>query len=163
MRRPCSLICALVLSALLPSPARAGLGDPQLRTDHPWYPGELACSTFDRLFATQAEAYRRVVGHAPTTDEEKALASWLWRNTHYWHGEEGALDLWGQGFTHGGDLRTREYWTGLFAHGFGLCGTTHSHWVAEMQALLGHSRGRGVGVDGHNAFEVFLQGGPYGE
>ena len=74
------------------------------------------------------------------------LAAWLWRNTHYWHGEEGAEDLWGQGFGKGLDSRTREYWTGLFAHGFGLCGTTHSQWVAEMEVLLGHGRGRGVGV-----------------
>src|SRR5947209_8599679 len=142
--------------------ARAGVGDPQIRTDHPWYPGELACSTFERLFATQAELYERVVGVRPTTDEQKALAAWLWRNTHYWHGEEGAEDLWGKGFTAGGDLRTREYWTGLFAHGFGLCGTTHSQWVAEMEALFGHCRGRAVGVNGHNTFEVFLTGGPYG-
>jgi hypothetical protein len=141
---------------------RADVGDPQIRTDHPWYPGELACSTFGRLFATQAELYERVVGVKPTTDEQKALAAWLWRNTHYYHGEEGALDLWGQGFTRGGDRRTREYWTGLFAHGFGLCGTTHSQWVAEMEALFGHNRGRCAGVEGHNSFEVFLTGGPYG-
>ena len=37
---------------------RADVGDPQIRTDHPWYPGELACSTFERLFATQATRYR---------------------------------------------------------------------------------------------------------
>ena len=58
-----------------------------------------------------------------------------------------------------GDLRSREYWGGLFAHGFGLCGTTHSQWVAEMEAMLGHNRGRGVGMAGHNSFEVFLTGG----
>ena len=69
----------------------------------------------------------------------------------------------GQGLHQGRDLRTREYWTGLFAHGFGLCGTTHAQWVAEMEALFGHDRGRGVGVAGHNSFEVFLTGGPYGE
>jgi hypothetical protein len=143
--------------------ARSDVGDPQVRTDHPWYPGELACSSFERLFATQSELYERVVGVKPTTDEQKALAAWLWRNTHYCHGEEGAEDLWGQGFTRGLDLRTREYWTGLFAHGFGLCGTTHSQWTAEMEALFGHVRGRGVGVDGHNSFEVFLKGGLYGE
>jgi hypothetical protein len=154
---------ALVLVFLAVPAARADVGDPQLGTDHPWYPGELSCSTFARLFATQAALYERVVGVRPTTDEQKALAAWLWRNTHYYHGEEGAEDLWGQGFTRGHDRRTREYWTGLFAHGFGLCGTTHSQWVAEMEALLGHSRGRGVGVDGHNTFEVFLTGGPYGD
>jgi hypothetical protein len=51
----------------------------------------------------------------------------------------------------------------MFAHGFGLCGTTHSQWVAEMNALLGHNRARGVGVQGHNSFEAFLTGGPYGD
>jgi hypothetical protein len=160
---PTRFLLSLGLLALVHGVARADVGDPQIRTDHPWYPGELACSTFERLFATQSEVYRRVVGRAPVTDQDRALASWLWRNTHYFHGEEGAEDLWGKGFTRGGDLRTREYWTGLFAHGFGLCGTTHSQWVAEMEALLGHSRGRGVGVSGHNTFEVFLTGGPYGK
>src|SRR5262249_19176948 len=57
----------------------------------------------------------------------------------------------------------RDYWTGLFAMGFGLCGTTHSQWTAEMDALLGHCRGRVVGVSGHNSFEVYLTGGPYGQ
>lgn len=143
--------------------ARGDVGDPQIRTDHPWYPGELACSTFERLFETQAQVYERVTGKRPVTDQDKALASWVWRNTHYAHGEEGTEDLWGQGFTSGQDLRTREYWTGLFAHGFGLCGTTHSQWIAEMQARFGHNRGRGVGVSGHNSFEVFLTGGEYGD
>ena len=136
----------MMITALLLALAQ----DPQIKTDHPWYPGELAMSTFERLFATQAELYKRVVGKAPETDEEKALASWFWRNTHYWHGTEGHEDLWGKGFEAGGDLRTREYWTGLFAHGYGLCGTTHSQWTAEMEYLLGHGRGRGVGVQGHN-------------
>ena len=157
-----SLFAAIVL--LVAFPAAADVGDPQIKTDHPWYPGELACSTFERLFETQAVLYERVVGTRPETDEQKALASWFWRNTHYAHAEEGAENLWGKGFTKGGaDLRTRDYWTGLFAHGFGLCGTTHSQWTAEMNELLGHVRSRGVGVTGHNSFEVFLKGGPYGK
>jgi hypothetical protein len=160
MRRLIIIALSLIFVGYLP--ARADVGDPQIRTDHPWYPGELACSTFPRLFATQAALYKRVVGMRPATDEHKALAAWLWRNTHYAHGEEGAEDLWGQGFGKGGDVRSREYWTGLFAHGFGLCGTTHSQWVAEMEALFGHNRGRAVGVEGHNSFEVFLKGGLYG-
>src|SRR5207237_9541296 len=101
----------LALPVLLATAAGSGVGDPQVRTDHPWYPGELACSSFPRLAATQAELYRHVTGTLPATDEQKAIASWLWRNTHYWHGEEGAQDLWGGGFTEGSDLRTREYWT----------------------------------------------------
>jgi len=143
--------------------AKEDVGDPQVKTDHPWYPGELAFSTFERLFATQAELYKRVTGKDVKSDEDKALAAWLWRNTHYYHAEEGVEDLWSKGLGQGPDLRTREYWTGLFAHGFGLCGTTHSQWTAEMEYLLGHGRGRGVGVEGHNSFEVWLTGGPYGE
>ncbi len=107
--------------------------------------------------------YKRVAGRPCVTDEDKALAAWLWRNTHYWHGEDGAEDLWGKGCGKGGDVRTREYWTGLFSHGYGLCGTTHSQWVAEMEARLGHGRGRAAGADGHNAFEVFLKGEAYGD
>src|SRR4051794_37926909 len=157
------VLIGVALGTLSAAPARADVGDPQLRTDHPWYPGELACSTWERLFATQAEVYKRVTGRDVATDEDKALAAWLWRNTHYCHGEEGAEDLWGKGIGKGADTRNREYWNGLFSHGFGLCGTTHSQWVPEMEALLGHGRGRSVGAAGHTAFEVFLKGGPYGD
>jgi cephalosporin-C deacetylase-like acetyl esterase len=143
-------------------PARADVGDPQIRTDHPWYPGELAVSSFERLFATQAEQYRRVTGVTPKTDEDRALASWFWRNTHFFHAEDGRQDLNGLGFAHA-DNWTREYWTGLFGFGFALCGTTHAQWSGEMEHLLGHARSRTVGVDGHTSFEVFLTGGPYGE
>src|SRR6266550_1503143 len=102
------LHCArIVFSAFMLAAARramADVGDPQICTDHPWYPGELAFSDFKRLFVTQAERYKRAVGREPETEQEKALASWFWRNTHYAHGEEGAEDLWGTGFTKG-DLR----------------------------------------------------------
>src|SRR4051812_41130091 len=150
-----------VLAHLCCTSASPGaVGDPQVMTDHPWYPGELSCSTFERLFKTQADVYRRVTGRSVDSDEDKALASWYWRNLHFAHGEEGSVDCFGRGFEHG--EWNREYWTGLFAHGFGLCGTTHAQYSAEMEALLGHGRGRDVGVTGHNSFEVFLTGGPYG-
>ena len=128
-------IVALVALAALALPARADVGDPQVGTDHPWYPGELACSTFERLFATQAEQYRRATGALPRTDEQKALASWFWRNTHYYHAEDGRQDLWGKGFAHA-DNWTREYWTGLFAFGFGLCGTTHAQWSVDQRHCM---------------------------
>jgi hypothetical protein len=154
---------AAALALLIQSkvPARADVGDPQVRTQHPWYPGELACSTFERLQATQAECYRRLTGIEPKTDEDKALASWFWRNVHYFHNEDACQDICGLGFANE-ESRPREYWTGLFANGFGLCGTTHAQWSAEMERLLGHARARVVGVDGHSSFEVFLTGGLYG-
>ena len=156
---------AILLWSLVAGSAAAGVGDPQVGTDHPWYGGELTCSTFQRLFETQARLYQHVVGKQPQTDEEKVIAAWLWRNTHFWHGAEGKEDLLDKGFQspeHANNW-TREYWTGLFANGFALCGTTHAQWTAEMHALLGHNRGRAVGVQGHNSFEVFVTGGPYGD
>ena len=151
---------AALLAIGLDSTSFAAVGDPQVKTDHPWYPGELSCSTFDRLFETQAALYERVTGRKLRSDEDKALASWYWRNLHYWHGEDGNGDCFGQGLDKG--ETSRDYWTGLFAHGFGLCGTTHAQWTAEMNALLGHCRARAVGVTGHNSFEVYLTGGAYG-
>src|SRR5262249_36404472 len=127
-------LAGLLALAGLAAPLWADVGDPQVRTDHPWYPGELACSTFERLFATQAEHYARVTGVTPRTEEQKALASWFWRNTHYFHAEDGRQDLFGRGFAHA-DNWTREYWTGLLGFGFALCGTTHAQWSAEMQKL----------------------------
>jgi len=144
------LIGALCLG--VPRLLSADVGDPQTRTDHPWYPGELSCSTFERLFITEAELYRRVTGNEPKSDEEKALAAWYWRNLNYYHAEEGTEDPWGKGWTPGEPPATnwtRDYWTGLFANGFGLCYTTHVQWSVEMEALLGHCRGRGTGVVGH--------------
>ncbi len=159
MRRCILTILALVILGFAGS-VQASSGDPQIKTDDPWYPGELSCSTFDRLFKTQAELYTRVTGRKVESDEDKALASWYWRNLHYAHGEEGQCDLFGQGFKK--SEWNRDYWTGLFAHGFGLCGTTHAQWNAEMNALLGHCKSRTAGVSGHNSFEVYLTGGAYG-
>ena len=122
MRLPLLIAIVVLLGA---TPVRADVGDPQVRTDHPWYPGELACSTFERLFKTQADCYRRVVGIEPRTDEERALAAWLWRNAAIFHSQEAHQQLCDRDINDA--LNTpREYWTGLFAHGFGLCGTTHS-------------------------------------
>jgi hypothetical protein len=141
--------------------ALADVGDPQIMTLHPWYPGELALSSFDRLAKTQARVYERVTGKKVDTDQDKALAAWLWRNTHFAHGEEGKGDYFDTGFEKSD--WNREYWHGMFAHGFALCGTTHAQWTAEMEHLLGPCRGRAVGVSGHNSFEVWLTGGAYGD
>ncbi len=162
MRFPLFVLTLLLGGWLGERSSLAEVGDPQLKTDHPWYPGELALSNFERLFATQAKLYERVTGKPPVTEEQKALAAWLWRNTHFAHGEEGRENLFGGKFD-SPDNVTRDYWLGLYSHGFALCGTTHGQWCAEMNALLGHGRARAVGVAGHNSFEVFLTGGAYGE
>ncbi|HVR83371.1 MAG TPA: hypothetical protein VMU54_03610 [Planctomycetota bacterium] len=161
MSRTLAIPAGILAFCLAGVGARADTGDPQLKTDHPWYPGELSCSTFERLFATQAELYKRVTGRDVATDEDKALASWYWRNLNYAHAIEGPSDYFGKGFEH--TDTNREYWRGLFASGFGVCYTTHAQWAGEMERLLGHCRARAVTVSGHTSHEVFLTGGPYGE
>lgn len=136
-------------------------GDPQVATDHPWYPGELSASTFERLFKTQEALYRRVTGRGVDNDEDKALASWYWRNLNYAHSIDGNQNCLGKGLRES-DVN-REYWTGLYAFGQGLCFTTHAQWVGEMEKLLGHGRARAAFVPGHTSFEVFLKGGAYGD
>src|SRR5437762_1116064 len=81
-RRGCNLRLAnWVVMLCAAAMARAEVGDPQIGTDHPWYPGELACSSFVRLFASEGEQYRRATHVEPKTEQEKALAAWFWRNT----------------------------------------------------------------------------------
>lgn len=147
-------------------PAIQIVGDPQIRTDHPWFPGELSCSTFPRLFETQSRLYERVTGRKTDTDEDKAVASWFWRNINYYHMYSPQENYWDSQPANGriGKFDSvRDYWTGLFAYGFGLCGTTHAQFTAEMEHLLGHCTGRVVGVSGHNSYEVFLRDPQYGE
>ena len=150
----------LVAVAALAGAALAGVGDPQVKTDHPWYPGELSCSTWERLSKTQAELYERVTGRKVASDEDKALASWYWRNLNVFHCTQGSEDTWGKGLDKGEE--TREYWSGLFAYGFSLCYADHHQMAAEMEKLLGPCRSRATNVAGHTSFEVWLTGGPYG-
>jgi hypothetical protein len=139
--------------------------EPQVKTDHPWFPGELSCSTFERLFATQAALYERVTGRKADNDEDKALASWYWRNLNFYHfhnpEEPTWIDAAAPGKRPAGD-EVRDYWTGLFGYGFAICGANHAQWTAEMEYLLGHCRSRAMGVSGHNAFEAFLKDPQYG-
>ena len=152
-----ALVPALVAASAWGAGGNAG--DPQLMTDHPFYPGELAYSTFDRLFQTQAGLYQRVTGRKADNPEDKAIASWFWRGTHYFHcsllGEPAVWDK-------NNPEPVRDYWAGLFSYGHGMCQETHYQYTAEMEYLLGHCCGRAVGLNGHTSFEVWLSGGEYG-
>jgi len=154
-----TLVASIVL--VMAMSAWAGVGDPQTKTDHPWYPGELSCSTWDRLFATQNALYTRVTGRKTDTDEDKALAAWYWRNLNIHHTTVAAEDLTDKGFAKS-EQDWRDFWTGQFANGFGICFTTHHQFCAEMNKLLGAGRARICGISGHTSFEVWLTGGVYG-
>ncbi|MCY3021894.1 MAG: hypothetical protein NTW87_23025 [Planctomycetota bacterium] len=135
-----------------------GVGDPQLMTDHPFWQGELSCSTFERLAKNQADIYSRVAGQKTDNDEDKAIASWYWRNTHYFHCTLLAEpDI----FKKGAHEVVRDYWAGLFSYGHSMCQENHYQYTAEMEYLLGHARARAVNVEGHTSFEVWVTGGAY--
>jgi len=152
------LVSIVLLSA---TSAWAGVGDPQTKTDHPWYPGELSCSTWERLFQTQNDLYTRVTGRKTDNDEDKVLAAWYWRNLNVHHTTVAAEDLTDTGFAKAEQDR-RDFWTGQFADGFGICFTTHHQLCAEMEKLLGPGRSRICGIGGHTSHEVWLTGGAYG-
>ena len=152
----------IAVSVLGSAAALAGVGDPQTMTDHPWYPGELSCSTWDRLFRTQDALYTRVTGRKTDSDEDKALAAWYWRSLNVHHTTVAAEDLTDQGYGKG-EQDWREFWTGQFANGFGICFTTHHQLCAEMEKLLGPGRSRICGLSGHTSHEVWLTGGAYGK
>ncbi len=148
--------------------APAGVGDPQIMTDHPYFGGELSCSTMRRTIETAYRQYRHRTGLEVVSDQDKALALWYWRNTHFWHTEDAYLDYWGTGFgdgqaPSGGDMFPREYWLGLFSQGSALCGAAHAQFSALIQTALGPGTARVVGVSGHNSHEVWLTGGAYGD
>jgi hypothetical protein len=155
-----TILSLLLFAALAPLAADGNVGDPQLMTDHPFWQGELSCSTFDRLFKTQAALYSRVTGRTVDSDEDKALASWFWRNTHYFHCSLlPEPDI----FNQKENEVVRDYWAGLFAYGHSMCQETHYQYTAEMEYLLGHCRARATCVEGHTSFEVAVTGGPYGK
>jgi hypothetical protein len=161
LRCACLSICLVLCRGIVASESyTGGVGDPQLMTDHPFYKGELSCSTFERLFATQAGQYSRITGRKADNDEDKAIASWFWRGTHYVHCSLlGEPDV----FAVGKPEVVREYWAGLFSYGHGMCQETHYQYTAEMEELLGHCHSRAVGLEGHTSFEVFVAGADYGK
>ncbi|MFH1377741.1 MAG: carboxypeptidase-like regulatory domain-containing protein [Planctomycetota bacterium] len=145
--------------------SHASVGDPQLRTDHDWYPGELAISTFNRMFAFQASVYSRETGRTCNNDEDKVIASWYFRNWMFYHSFAPNENIPGHTATtfasnlsdnSESQYEVLDYWAGLFSYGFAYCGVNHGQYTAEMEKLLGHGRGRVVNMPGHGNMEVFL-------
>lgn len=155
------LIASIVFSSA--TAIMAGVGDPQTMTDHIWYPGELSCSTFERLFRTEDALYTHVTGRKTDNDEDKALAAWYWRNINFYHCTVAGEDLGSDGWKSKTDKDVRDFWSGQFANGFGVCFTSHHQFCAEIQKLLGPNRSRSCGIDGHTSHEVWLTGGAYGD
>ncbi len=160
-----------IFAAVLVTSAMAGVGDPQIMTDHSVYRGELACSTLDRNIADAYRVYKDRYGHEPKTDLEKVVALWIWKSEHYMHAcdnkvyygpdnpdavqrEGGPPWLGRDGWMDSKDCQMTQ-----FSFSFGLCYSIH----AQMAALIGHALGdmarvRCPEIHGHTPLEVKIDG-----
>ena len=119
----CRLSHVVMVTVLsLTAQALADVGDPQVRTDHPWYPGELAISTFDRLCSRRKPRFTSAL-LAMRVDSDEHQAPWRrgCGETRTIGMDKLATVIFGaKGLPPEATLRLREYWNGLFGYGFGL-------------------------------------------
>jgi len=137
----CLACLVTLMSFALATAAKAQVGDPTLRTDHPHYPGEGAFQTVADCveFATRGRK----------TPHEKALAMYYWLLTHQWHllspqewNTPGKTPTAG----HDDDMTVYDANRARFSYGWGLCGTVHAwnepYWRAlGMPARRRHAAG----------------------
>jgi hypothetical protein len=154
-----------ILAATTAAAFAAGVGDPQIATDHAQMQGELSCSTFERLEATAFAQFAKRYGHAPATAVERVIAHWAWRTEHHQHADGnsvyygagckqalGGAENDGLGFNRDGLL-------GLFAHSTGLCYSIHAQFTPFIQKTLGNYLAAScTTVPGHTSFEAFADG-----
>jgi hypothetical protein len=140
----------LTLTAIL---ARAEVGDPTIRTDHPQYAGEGAFQTIEDCakFATAG-------AHAP---QDKAIAMYLWLLTHQWHlvspqefNVPGAKPDAQKSDAY--ELMVFDANRARFSYGYGLCGTVHAWNEPYWKALGMNARRRAF--PGHTNSEIEYDG-----
>ncbi len=164
------LLLVVVVAAVMCGRAGAGVGDPQIMTNHPVYRGELSCSTLDRNIAEAYRVFKDRYGHEPKTDTEKVVALWAWKCEHYMHACDNKV-YYGPSNPDANQAKDppwlgRDGWMdnkdcqmNQFSFSFALCYSVH----AQMAALVGHALGdmkrvRCPEITGHTPFEAFADG-----
>jgi hypothetical protein len=170
-----------VLILLGVSQALAGVGNPQIRTDHPLYPGELAYSTMDRFAQSIIHSGDWGLGLGDS-ERDVALKLWLWKITHTLH--DYTPKLWtplhdynrARFRTHSRQNPIRPdpmnppsiadedqdslRWT--FSFGYALCSTLHGNLGPQIRAIgqaLGKDwRSRCVEIPGDTNHEIYFDG-----
>lgn len=141
---------------------RAGVGDPQIKTNHPYYQGELSCSTYERV-AESSEALLASLpgGRRPKTDTERLVALWAWRVMHHQHADGNDVFIGPGARLAGADGWTfcRDGLVGLFSHSTGLCYSIHAQFTPFVQKMTGDWRAAAASlVPGHTSFEGYTDG-----
>src|SRR5687767_2432692 len=124
------IAASLILVALS---ARAEVGDPTIRTDHPHYAGEGAFQTVEDCARFATEGAR--------SSQDKAIAMYLWLLAHQWHlaspqefflpgarPDTQQMDAY--------ELMVFDANRARFSYGYGLCGTVHA-WNEPYWKALG--------------------------
>ena len=181
MRRNARVLAGMIL-LLGWSRVLAAVGDPQIRTDHPLYPGELAYSTQERFAQSIIQSGDWGLGLG-NSERDVALKLWLWKITHTLHDYTPAVwtplhDYNRTTFkTHTVEHSIRpdptiESFSALdqdqdclrwqFSYGYALCGTLHGTIEPQIKAIgkaLGKDwRSRRVGIPGDNNHEIYFGG-----
>jgi hypothetical protein len=143
----------VAISCLAASPLRAEIGDLTVRTSHPQYAGEGAFQTIEDCvrFAT-ADA---------RSEQDKAIAMYLWMLTHQWHlaspqeyFQPGVLPDTANADRY--ELMVFDANRARFSYGYGLCGTVHA-WNEPYWKALGMDARRRA-FPGHTNSEILYGG-----
>jgi hypothetical protein len=144
-----TLLVALLLQA----------GDPQLRTDDPYYPGEGALSTPAKCLQAAWATPRGPLGSG--TNREKMIRLFLWRAEHYTHLYSPAVyvlpDITPSPKTDNPVMTDYDAMRAFFSYGWGLCGTNHGQMRAFVEAAGWTDRRRNL--NGDTGYEIFVDGG----
>ena len=145
MIRPASITVLLCTPCLL----LAEVGDPNIRTDHPDYPGEGA-------FQSVEDCVRFATG-GKSAEQEKAIALYLWMLKHQYHlmsPQERCVPGRTPDTAKPGDYEMVVFDANRarFSYGYGLCGTVHA-WNEPYWHALG-MRARRRAFPGHVNSEV---------
>lgn len=129
-------------------PLQAGVGDPTLQTDHRHYPGEGAFQTIEQCVAFATAGQR--------TDQDKAIALYLWMLTHQFHlmspqewNVPGKVPDSRKDDT---EMIVYDANRARFSYAYGLCGTVHA-WNEPYWKALGFNARRRA-FPGHTNSEI---------
>jgi len=158
-----SLACfCIVWASGTPAATLGGVGDPQIKTDHPYYKGELSCSTYERVRDTSYAHFASLPGgKTPVTETEKLVALWAWRTINHQHadGNDVHIGVGARFADANGYMYCRDGLVGMFSHSTGLCFAIHSQFTPFVQLMLGDYRKASTTyVPGHTSFEAYTDG-----
>jgi hypothetical protein len=146
----------VILASALPAAAQTG--DPQLRTDHPYFAGEGAMSTPARCVNHAMGISRGALGNS--SERDRLVRMFLWRAETFSHQLSPSIyNLPGVTPDPAADnslMIDYDAMRSLFSYGFGLCGTNHGQMRVFAEAAGWQNRRRAL--QGDTGHEILVEG-----